>query len=187
MVHPDSGALAELVQSWEEINHLYMVENFLRHLLSNEEAAKCELTATLTNSGNFSVVLSAATATDHTICLNAGKNLAQAINKKSSMTEDAMLGPVAKTAKFINPFNPEASIKGFILDSQNKMMSKASDLKDQAAGKANDALVDAEKHVKEQQYNNNMANKALGKSATVLMYIWTYICAIACAVAMTVA
>ena len=185
MVRPDSSALAELVQSWEEVNHLYMVENFLRHLLSNEEVSKCELTATLTNSGNFSVVISAATATDHTICLNAGKNLVQTINKKSSTTKDAMLSPVAKTAALINPFNPEATIKGFLLDSQNKMMSKASDLKDQAAGKANDALVEADKHVKEQQYNN-MANKALGKSVTVLMCIWTYICAIACAVAMTV-
>ena len=185
MVRPDSGALAELVQSWEEVNHLYMVENFLRHLLSKEEASKCELTATLTNSGNFSVVLSAATATDHTICLNAGKNLVQAINKKSSTTQDAMLSPVAMTAALMNPFNPEATIKGFLLDSQNKMMSKASDLRDQAAGKANDALIEADRHVKEKQYS--MANKALGQSVTILTCIWTYVCAIACAVALTAA
>ncbi len=183
MVHPDSGALAELVQSWEEVNHLYMVENFLRHLLLKEEASKCELTATLTNSGNFSVVLSTASAIDHTICLNAGKNLVHAINDKSSITQDAMLRPVAKTAAFINPFNPEATIKGFLLDSQNKMMSKATDLRDQAANEANDALIEAEREVKEKQYNR-MANKALRKAVTALM---TCICAIICAAAMTVA
>jgi hypothetical protein len=180
LVQPDSSALAELMQSWEEVNHLYMVENFLRHLLSKEEASKCELTATLTNLGNFSVVLSAASATDHTICLNAGKNLVQAINDKSSTTQDAMLHPVAKTAALINPFNPEATIKGFLLDSQNKMMTKASGLRDQAANKANDALVEVDKEVKEKQYSS-MANEALGQS-------WICICAILCAgVAVTIA
>ena len=184
LVHPDSAALAELVKGWEEVNHLYMVENFLRHLLSEEEAFKCELMATLTNSGNFSVVLSAVTPTDHTTCLNAGKNLVQAINKKSSPTQDAMLHPVAMTAALMNPFNPEATIKGFLLNTQNKMMSKASNLRDQAASKANDALIEADRHVKEKQYS--MANKAPGQSVSLLMHIWTYACAIACAaVAMT--
>ena len=185
LVHPDSSALAELVQSWEEVNHLYVVENFLRHLLSNEEASKCELTATLTNSGNFSVILSAASATDHTVCLNAGKNLVQVINKKSSSTQDAMLRPVAMTAALMNPFNPEATVKGFLLNTQNRMMSKASDLRDHAAGKANDALVEADRHVKEKQYS--MANKAFGQSVSLLVRVCKYACAIACAVAMTVA
>ena len=183
LVHPDSGALAELVKSWEEINHLYVVENFLRHLLSKEEASKCELTATLTNSGNFSVVLLAVSATDHSTCLNAGKNLVQAINKKTSTTQDAMLHPVAMTAALMNPFNPEATIKGFLLKSQNRMMSKAYDLRDQAADRANDALIDADRRVKAQQYSN----KALGQSMTLFMHIWTYTCAIVCAIAMLIA
>lgn len=186
LVRPDSAALAELVKSWEEVNHLYVVENFLRHLLSQEETFMCELTATLTNSGNFSVVLSAVTPTGHTICLNAGKNLVQAINKKSSPTQDAMLRPVAMTAALMNPFNPEATIKGFLLNTQNQMMSKASDLRGQAASKANDALIEADRYVKERQHS--MANKAFGQSVTLLMHIWIYACAIACAaVAMTIA
>lgn len=162
-----------------------MVENFLRHLLSNEEVSKCELTATMTNSGNISVVLSAASATDHTTCLNGGKTLVQAINKKSPTTQGAMLRPVAMTAALMNPFNPEATIKGYLLNTQNQMMSKASDLRDQATSKANDALVDAEKQVKEKQYS--MANKELGQSVTLLMHIWTYACAIACTIAMVAA
>ena len=165
-----------------------MVENFLRHLLSAEEASKCELTATLTNTGNFSVILSAASSTDHTICLDAGKNLVQAINMKSSTTQDAMLRPVAMTAALVNPLNPKASIKGYLINTQNRMISKASDLRGQAAIKAKNALIEADRRVKEKQHSNKLkANKALGQSTTLLMHIWIYACAITCAVAMTVA
>ena len=65
------------------------------------------------------------------------------------------------------------------------MMSKASDLQDQATSKANDTLVETDRHVKEKQYS--MANKALGQSLTLLMHVCSYAYATVCAVAMTVA
>lgn len=179
LVRPDSDALTDLVKSWEEINHLYVVENFLRNLLSKEETSKCDVTATLTNSGNFSVVLSALSPTDHTTCFLAGKKLADSINSKSPRTQDAMLSPVAKTAALLNPFNPGASIKGFLHTTQNQMISKANDLRDQATGKANDALLEVDRKVQERkQYN-----KASKQSSTLFVHIWTYACVIICTLA----
>ena len=97
-----------------------------------------------------------------------------------------MLHPVAMTAALINPFNPEASIRGFLLKSQNQMMSKASNVRDQAADRANDALVEAGRQVKAQQQSSSVANKALGHSTTLFTLISTYTCAIVCAIAMIV-
>lgn len=184
IVRPDSAALAELAVSWEEINHLYVVENFLRHLLSKDEAEKCELTAILTNSGNFSVVLSATTPEDHSICLTASRNLVHTINNKTPASQDAMLQPVAMTAALINPFNPEATIKGYLIKSQEKMMSKAYDVRDQTARRANDALVEADRHVKNKQYNIDMErslSKALGQTLQLPVLIMTFACVVVCA------
>ena len=164
-----------------------MVENFLRHLLSAEEASKCELTATLTNTGNFSVILSPTSAVDHTICLDAGTNLVQAINTKSSTTQDAMLRPVAMTAALMKPLDPKAYIKGYLIDTQNQVISKAVDLRGHAEKKAKDALIEADRRVKEEKRQRILANKALGQSRTLLMHVWIYAWAIICAVAMTVA
>ena len=183
VVDPDSAALSELVASWEEVNHLYIVENFLRHLLSNNEALKCELTATLTNTGSFSVVLSAANPKDHTICRNAGRNLVQTINHKSDSTQDAMLHPMAMKAALINPFNPDSLIKGYLIRSQQTMMTKASDLKNKAASSANEALVDLDEEVQNKKYEQSVeggVNKASGGSS--LLTLWTFVCAVLCMV-----
>lgn len=174
IVDPDSPGLSELVASWEEVNHLYVAENFLRNLLSKDEASRCELTASLTNSGSFSVVLTATSAEDHKTCRMASRNLVQTINQKSSTAQDAMLHPMAMKASLINPFNPEATIKGYLLQSQQTIMSKANDLQGQAANRANDAMVEVDKEVQDRQYQNAIergVNKALGQSPPQLCIV----------------
>ena len=172
VVHPDSAALSELVASWEEVNHLYIVENFLRHLLSKTEASKCELTATLMNNGSFSVVLSAFVAKYHKLCQTATNNLVRTINK-SPAAQDAMLHPVALKATLLNALNPEAMFKGYLLNAQNKAISKASDLRDEALTKANQALVDADRHVKikqsQMEVERALENSAPGHSLPLFM------------------
>ena len=44
---PESSQLAELARDWPEINHLYMVENFLRRLVPREMESRCDLSLTL--------------------------------------------------------------------------------------------------------------------------------------------
>ena len=58
-------------------------------------------------------------------------------------------------------------------------------MQDQPISKANDTLVETDRHVKKKQYS--MANKALGQSLILLMHVCSYAYAIVCAVAMTVA
>lgn len=181
VVHPDSAALSELVDSWEEVNHLYVVENFLRHLLSKDEAQKCELTATLTTNGSFSVVLSSSTAAYHKICQTAANNLVQTINRNPA-TQDTMLHPVALKATLLNPLNPESMIKGYLIDAQNSAISKAYNLRDQALTKADKALIDADRQVKNRQHLMELerasANSALRQSLSLFIVTWTVTCAV---------
>lgn len=182
VVHPDSAALSELVESWEEVNHLYVVENFLRHLLSKDEVLKCELTATLTTNGSFSVILAAATAANHKICQTAANNLVRTINRNPK-TQDAMLHPVALKATLLNPLNPESMIKGYLIGAQNSAISKAYNLRDQALTKADKALVDADRQMKNQQIKMELerasANSAHGQSLPLSLPVaWTVTCAI---------
>lgn len=179
IVHPDSVALSELVESWEEVNHLYVVENFLRHLLSKDEALKCELTATLTTNGSFSVVLSATTAANHKICQTAANNLVRTVNR-NPRAQDAMLHPVALKATLLNPLNPESMIKGYLIGAQNSAMSKAYNLRDQALTNAEKTLVDADRQVKNRQIQMELerasTNSALGLPLSFVA--WTVTCAV---------
>ena len=133
MVRPDSKALAALVSNWEDVNHLYIVENFLRKLLPKTSATSCELTASVTNSGNISVILEAMDTKDVNICKQSTQELANAINSHSPNVEDSMLRPMALTAAMIGPMG---GFNRFLERTQDTVLS----LPGQAKGKLNDGL-----------------------------------------------
>lgn len=95
-----------MVKKWEQVNHLYIVENFLRRLLSEEAGRKCRLSTTLSNNGDISVVLAAVKSRDAGRCMAASKELMETINNPPKKVASNVLKPVAATAKVV------PSIKG---------------------------------------------------------------------------
>ena len=129
-------------------------------------------------------MLSSISHANHKICKTAANNLVQSINRDKSTTSNAMLHPVALKAAFINPFNPMASVKGYLLRSQDKMMKQAASARDQASVQANEALVEADRRVKNKQYQNAMERELSKATSQFIMQpaliAWTLIFAIAC-------
>ncbi len=118
MVHPDTQAMAALISTWKDINHMYIIENFLRKLLSPKASKNCELSATLTNTGNISVVLESLKGGDYSICTASAKQLAKEINGHYPALEDSMLRPMAKTAALLGALNPLEQATNWLQDTQ---------------------------------------------------------------------
>ena len=98
-VEPQAAQLAELARDWPEINHLYMMENFLRRLVPEEMVSECELSLTLTDSGAIMLVLEAVHPRHSGTCQAAAMEVAERINRPSD--EDAALRPVVRTARLL--------------------------------------------------------------------------------------
>ena len=140
MIQPDYGALSSLAKHWEEVNHLYIIENFLRKLLTSIAVKKCELTSTLTDSGNISIVLAAVNPEEHKMCSDGIMQLVKTINEHPASLKNSMIGPVAKTAAMVNPFNPGASFQSYLSNMQNKAIKKGEDSLKQANHKYKSTL-----------------------------------------------
>ena len=99
-MRPESGQLAELARDWPEINHLYMVENFLRRLVPTESQSHCELSLTLTNTGAVMMVLEAVDPRHSAVCQAAAMEVAEKINRPSY--SDDSLRPLAREARLLS-------------------------------------------------------------------------------------
>lgn len=104
LIRPDATALASLAKLRKEVNHLYVVENYLRKLLTVTASAnaKCVLSTTLTDYGRISVVLAAMDPEDTPVCVAARRELIEKINKNRKNKLQQMGG----TARFLSPVNP---------------------------------------------------------------------------------
>ena len=98
-VRPEAGQLAELARDWPEINHLYMVENFLRRLVPREMQGQCELSLTLTDSGAIMMVLEAVDTRQSAVCQAAAMDVTEKINRPSP--SDDSLRPLAREARIL--------------------------------------------------------------------------------------
>ncbi len=105
VVHPNTKQMSALLSTWTDVNHMYVIENFLRQLLSDQASKYCELSATLTNAGNISVVLESVQSDKYTVCKNSARELAREINGHYPALEDSMLRPITKTARLLGALN----------------------------------------------------------------------------------
>lgn len=64
----------------KEKNHLYVLENMLREMLPPYAIKKCDLTGSLTNKGNVSLILEAVNPGDHQLCQDALLVITSTIN-----------------------------------------------------------------------------------------------------------
>ena len=101
-IHPDSIGLPRLPV--EEMNHLYMVENFLRKMLPEKAGEECALTVTLTNQGDVSVTLAAIKPESADSCLEASKELPGAVSKPEA-TDTKIVQPRAPAMSLFNPMS----------------------------------------------------------------------------------
>ena len=96
---PEAARLAELARDWPEINHLYMIENFLRQLVPQEMETQCDLSLTLTDSGAIMMVLEAEESRHSAACQAAAMDVAEKINRPSP--GDDTLRPLARKARLL--------------------------------------------------------------------------------------
>ena len=161
-VHPDVEALAELARHWEETNHLYIAENYLRKLVPVNAEKECALSASLTDKGEIELVLAAVNPKHADLCLAASKELAEVVNNPPRAMANDIMKPVAAkaepekavaapAAKMI--FNPLGSIQ----NSVTKMNEKASKA---AADQYNDALLSVSKKADEAERSRSGATLA---------------------------
>ena len=75
-----SKALRKFMSDHKEKNHLYVLENMLREMLPPYAVKKCDLTGSLTNKGNVSLILEAVNPGDHQLCQDALKVITNTIN-----------------------------------------------------------------------------------------------------------
>ena len=99
-VKPDAAQLAELAKDWPEINHLYMVENFLRRLVPPETAAQCDVSLTLADTGAISLMLEAVQQQHSATCQAAAMDVVEKINRPAAGAAGAVK-PLARTARLL--------------------------------------------------------------------------------------
>ena len=104
-MRPEGAKLADLARSWPEINHLYMMENFLRRLIPRELESQCDLSLTLTDSGAIMLVLEAVESRHSASCQAAAMDVAELINRPSSSEE---LRPLAREARLLGGLGGQA-------------------------------------------------------------------------------
>ena len=134
MLNLDAPRLAVMVRRWPDINHLHMLEIFVRRLVPKEATSLCELSLTLTNNGSIMLVLEALNPQYSTTCQAASLALMDALSKPSK----SRFNKVIKPAAFLAQSAVQMQIEG------NK--TKGTKQKDQVANK------DATKY--EQSYEN---------------------------------
>ncbi len=164
MVHPDTQAMATLISTWKDVNHMYIIENFLRKLLSPKASKKCELSATLTNAGNISVVLESLKPGDYSICRASAKQLAKEINGHYPDMEDSMLRPMAKTAALLGVLNPLEGATKWLQDTQASIVGGVK-------GSVRDGVKYADQQTSDLEGEHLYGNRGSVPTGGLLLYI----------------
>ena len=165
-IRPDAAQLAELAKYWPEVNHLYMVENYLRGLVPKDLEGACELSLTLTDTGAIMMVLESVKPKHSGACQAASMAVAEKINRPASEEEAVDKNPVAKTAKLMGSIGGnmfQSSVNGQI----NLMKGDINKMKSNTQGKAVGTYNDNMKSLEE--YTNS--SPALSVSVSAMLVI----------------
>ena len=167
-MRPQAAQLAELVRDWPEINHLYMIENFLRRLVAREMQSQCELSLTLTDSGAIMMVLEAVDTHHSATCQAAAMDVAEKINRPSS--SDDTLRPLARVARLLGGIGAN-SVQQSVEAQKNIVTGDISQAKAGATNKMinsyNDRVKGVESAAYEYEENSSVYVSASATLATV--------------------
>ena len=153
---PDAAQLAELAKDWPEINHLYMVENFLRRLVPPGTAARCDVSLTLTDTGAISLMLEAVHQRHSATCQAAAMDVVEKINRPGGAA--SAVRPLARTARLLGALGGnviEDSIKGQMDVITGDIDKMRSDTSNKMAGVYNDNMKSLESYASEDMYSGS--------------------------------
>ena len=136
----NAAALSDYLSKHNENNHLYVLENMFREMLQIYALKKCELSATLTNYGNISLVLEALNPGNHELCQNALVKMANSIENNKSFP----MHPTFKVAAFF-----EGYVRNKLLDVQYDLMAIPGEVKDMAHHKLGEEVYDFNQRIED--------------------------------------
>ena len=129
-----------MVTSWPEINHLYMVENFLRRMVPRQIEHECELSVTLTDTSAIMLVLEAVNPQHSGTCFAASMAVAEKINLPSA-DSDEVRKAVAETAKILDLLGQktlESNVNDRVNDASERAKEKTTDTQNNIINRYND-------------------------------------------------
>ena len=137
-----TDGLSEYLNQHHEENHLYVLENMLRHMLPPYAARKCDLFTSLTDSGNISLIVEAINPGDRQECQDGLLTITNAIKHKKSHSH----GPERefKMAAFISA---EAWFRNTLVSFQDRVTDIGADLRDQANAKIGETVQDVDNKI----------------------------------------
>ncbi len=138
-----SDSISTLISHWKNrnTNHLYYLENMFREMLPSYATNKCELYATLLDSGNISLILEALNPGDHKLCRDALLQLANLVSNNQSF-------PVHPTFKIAASIF-DSLARDALLGLQNRVLNSPEQIKNAIQGELGDKLSDVEDRVNE--------------------------------------
>lgn len=151
-------ALNEFIAHHEEKNHLYVLENMFREMLPPYAARKCDLSASLTDTGNISLILEAVNPGDHQLCQDAILSITSSI-KNGFIHDMPRKFEMAAFMSIDNWFRDQ------VVGVQDRILEASDDLRNQARIKLGDTLREADDKI---QRLPNSAHKTL-PTFTVLL------------------
>ena len=166
----DIAALSGFISDHEEKNHLYVLENMLREMLPTYAAHKCDVSVSLTNNGNISLILEAANPGDHQLCQDATSSVINSINSGSTRTHPGS-NEIPRNVDTPRKFEMAAflSVDSWLRDQvvgvQDRIIETADDLRNQANVKLSDTLLTVDDKVQ------NLPSKGHATSSTASILV----------------
>lgn len=167
-IRPDAARLADLAQDWPEINHLYMVENFLRRLVPEDAKSYCELSLTLTDTGAIMMVLEAVKPQHSGVCRAASMAVVETINKPSDgSSSDKVVKPLAKTGKLLGTIGSKM-MGNTIQDQANSVTGDLNKMKNEGMANTLDKYNDGMKNLDDWSKTQSSSCGLIATLSTVL-------------------
>lgn len=132
--------LNDYVSHNKEKNHLYVLENMLREMIPPYGVKKCDLSASITNHGNISLILEAVNPGDHQLCRDALQSITNSIKNGHRDNFPRKF----EMAAFLSL---DSWFRDQVVEVQNQIINAAGDLGNQANVKLREQLVDVDERI----------------------------------------
>lgn len=127
-------ALNEFISHHEEKNHLYVLENMFREMLPPYAVSKCDLSTSLTDKGNISLILEAVNPGDHQLCQDAILSITNSI-------KNGFIHEMPRKFEMAALLGIDSWLRDQVVDLQDQILDTSGDLKNQFNAKLGETLL----------------------------------------------
>lgn len=156
-------ALNEFISHHKEKNHLYVLENMLREMLPPFAENKCDLSASLTNKGNISLILEAVNPGDTQMCQGAILGIANYI-------KNGFIHDVPRKFEMAAFLSVDKWFRDQVIGFQDKIKDTAGDLGNQANVKLGDTLLTLDGKIQDLPSKGHTTSHCLITSNILLLF-----------------